>query len=196
MPATRALVLAAAVICLAAAGWLVLREATDPGLAAHPVPGMGEMNAAELSRDGYLVIPAMLREVYVAFGATEEAVIHDTLAAVAAGPALETLYLDRAGAMAGGGLDGADQEIHEMELLDLASSRDGAMLSVNATWRVLGTVGHAEHMHVRGNVYSAALTLAPTAAGWRITGFELLDVDRSDAGTMVAAPEPAEATGG
>ena len=83
-----------------------------------------------------------------------------------------------------------------MELLDLASSRDGAMLSVNATWRVLGTVGHAEHMHVRGNVYSAALTLAPTAAGWRITGFELVDVDRSDAGTMVAAPEPAEATGG
>lgn len=196
MPAIRALVLAVALACLAAAGWLVLRDATDPGLTAHPVLDMGEMTAAELSRDGYLVIPAMLREIYIAFAATEEGQIHDTLAAVAADEALEILYLDRAGAMAGGGLDGSDQQIHEMELLDMATTRDGDILLVDATWRVLGTVGHAEHMHVRGNVYSAGLTLAPTEAGWRITGFDLRDVDRSDAGTMVAAPQPIEATGG
>ena len=143
----------------------------------------GEMTAVEVGNDGYKIAPAMLSVVYQAFGETEEARIYDRLAEVSAGAALEQLYLERLGAMAGGGLE-PDQTIHEMELLGLAARTEGDLVTMDAKWRVLGTVGHAEHMHVRGNVYSAALTLEPVDGAWRLTGFELKDVDRTDAGGM------------
>lgn len=187
MPGLRALVALVVVTALGVGGWLLLRpDSSAP--ATYSVLDLGPMTAEDLSRDSYIVVPAMLRAVYVAFGETEEGAIYDTLAEVAAADALETLYLERAGAMAGGGLDSADQTIHEVELLNMAVDREGDVLSVDATWRVLGTVGHAEHMHVRGNVYSALLAIAPADGGWRITGFTLLDVDRSDAGTLIPAP--------
>jgi len=143
----------------------------------------GEMTAAEVGGDGYRITPALLSEVYKAFGETEEALIYDGLARVAAGPALEQLYLERLGAMAGGGLE-PDQTIHEMELLGLSARSQDDVVSIDAKWRVLGTVGHAEHMHVRGNAYSAALTLEPVEGVWRLTGFRLKDVDRTDAGGL------------
>ena len=143
----------------------------------------GEMTAAEVGVEGYKVAPALLSEVYKAFGETEEAQIYDGLAKVAAGPALEQLYLERLGAMAGGGLE-PDQTIHEMELLGLGAHSQDNMVTLDAKWRVLGTVGHAEHMHVRGNAYSATLTLEPVDGAWRLTGFQLNDVDRTDAGGL------------
>lgn len=143
----------------------------------------GEMTAAQVGNEGYRIAPAMLSVVYTAFGETEEASIYDGLAEVAAGAALEQLYLERLGAMAGGGLD-PDQTIHEMELLSLTAQSRGDVVAMDAKWRVLGTVGHAEHMHVRGNAYSAALTLEPVDGVWRLTGFALTDVDRTDAGGL------------
>ena len=32
---------------------------------------------------------------------------------------------------------------------------------LDAEWEVIGTVGHSEHLHVRGNTYRANLTIAP-----------------------------------
>ena len=121
----------------------------------------GEMTALELGGQGYRITPAMLSVVYKAFGETEEARIYDGLAEVAAGGALEQLYLERLGARA-----------------------EDDVVTIDAKWRVLGTVGHAEHMHVRGNAYSASLTLEPVEGEWRLTGFELKDVDRTDAGGL------------
>ena len=129
----------------------------------------------------------MLDTVYRAFGETDEAAIYDGLAEVAAGDALEALYLERLGAMVGGGLEPSDQQIHSMELVRLSHGRSGTTFTVDATWRVVGTVGHATHLHVRGNTYTAALTLEPVAGAWRITAFELTDIDRSDAGSLAAA---------
>lgn len=143
----------------------------------------GKMTSAEVSGDGYKIAPAVLSVVYQAFGETKEAEIYDRLAEVSAGAALEQLYLERLGAMAGGGLE-PDQTIHEMELLGLAARTNGEIVTMDAKWRVLGTVGHAEHMHVRGNAYSATLTLEPVNGAWRLTGFELKDVDRTEAGGL------------
>lgn len=143
----------------------------------------GDMTAVEVGGEGYRITPAMLSIVYRAFGETEEARIYDALAEVAAEGALEQLYLERLGAMAGGGLE-PDQTIHEMELLGLAARSKDNVVTIDAKWRVLGTVGHAEHMHVRGNAYSAELTLEPVEGEWRLTGFTLKDVDRTDAGGL------------
>ena len=145
----------------------------------------GEMTAVELGGEGYRITPAMLSVVYQAFGETEETRIYDGLAQVAAGDALEQLYLERLGAMAGGGLE-PDQTIHDMALLGLSARSEGDIVTMDAKWRVLGTVGHAEHMHVRGNAYSATLVLEPVDGNWRMTGFKLTDVDRTDAGGLQA----------
>lgn len=127
--------------------------------------------------------------VYDAFGQTEENAIYDTLASVTHGDALEYLYLERVGAMAGGGLEEADQTIHEIKLLNTRVARHGGTLAIDASWQVIGTVGHAEHLHVRGNTYSADLSVAPVDGAWRITDFALLDVNRDTAGETFLAPQ-------
>ncbi|WP_170464409.1 hypothetical protein [Ruegeria arenilitoris] len=142
-------------------------------------PGMTIPVAEQLSGE---LTSALLLVVYDAFGKTQEDEIYDTLAGVTHGDALEYLYLERVGAMAGGGLDEADQTIHEINLLDSTVSRDGAELVIDATWQVIGTVGHAEHLHVRGNTYSADLSVSPVEGAWRITDFTLRDVNRDTAG--------------
>ena len=170
------------IAALAIAAVVVVFSSED-GLVKARAMDFGEKTAAEVGNEGYKIAPAMLAVVYKAFGETEEALIYDGLAEVAAGDALEQLYLERLGAMAGGGLQ-PDQTIHEMELLGLNARADRAVVAMDAKWRVLGTVGHAEHMHIRGNAYSAALTLEPVDGAWRLTGFELKDVDRTDAGGL------------
>ncbi|MFZ5965340.1 hypothetical protein ACOXXX_20545 [Thalassococcus sp. BH17M4-6] len=143
----------------------------------------GQMSATEFSRESPLLLPDILDVVYDAFGQTEEAAIYDRLADVSSGPALEQLYLERVGAMAGGGLN-PDQEIHEIELSGMSARSEGQRVTIDAKWRVLGVVGHAEHMHMRGNAYSADLVFEFVEDRWKITGFTLTDVDRTDAGTL------------
>ncbi|MEM6610242.1 MAG: hypothetical protein AAF689_16895 [Pseudomonadota bacterium] len=158
--------------------------------ARYATAGLEPMNADEVSEQFFLVAPEMLTRVYLAFNETEETAIYDSLAEVAAGDALEALYLERVGAMADNGLDAsaeADQQIHTMEMLRISTQRDGQSFTWDARWRVVGTVGHATHLHVRGNIYAAILDIAPVEGAWRITGFELTDVDRTEAGQMVAA---------
>ena len=170
-----AAVLALSGLCLLA--WSVLAPDQD-----SPISSDG-MTAREFSQESPLVLPGILAKVYEAFGETEEAAIYDRLAEVASGPALEQLYLERVGAMAGGGLN-PDQEIHEVSLLGMSARPQGDIVNISAKWRVLGVVGHSEHMHKRGNAYAADLVMASDAGVWKITGFTLTDVDRTDAGTL------------
>ena len=173
----------AAAIVAGGLAWALTRPG-EPS--AYAAPGLDQPVAArELSANGFLVVPSLLEQVYLAFGETGEEAIYDGLAAVASGAALEALYLERIGAMAEAGLE-PDQTIHEMELLGLSSRPEGGRVAMEARWRVLGTVGHAEHLHVRGNAYSADLLLEPVDGAWRLTGFALRDVDRTEAGTTTA----------
>jgi len=126
---------------------------------AYTAPGLDPLTVPEAQTEFWRLTPALLLQVYDAFGQTGEDAIYDTLAGVTHGEALEYLYLERVGAMAGGGLEeDADQTIHEIKLLNTQVSRDGDALTIDASWQVIGTVGHAEHMHVRGNTYSADLS--------------------------------------
>ena len=155
---------------------------------AYTAPGLEAMTVEQAREEFWRLTPALLLVVYDAFGQTEEDAIYDTLASVTHGDALEYLYLERVGAMAGGGLEEADQTIHEIKLLNTQVSRDGASLAIDASWQVVGTVGHAEHLHVRGNTYNADLSVTPIDGAWRITDFELLDVNRDEAGETFPAP--------
>ena len=133
------------------------------------------------------LLPSLLLVVYDAFARTEEAEIYDTLAVAAHGEALKALYLERAGAMVRGGLTEQDQSIHEMRLINVSSRRSADTFRLDAEWQVIGTVGHSEHLHVRGNTYRANLVVAPADGAWKITAFELTDVDRQTAGELIEA---------
>lgn len=156
---------------------------------AFAAPGLDPMTFDEAQGAFYRLAPALLLVVYDAFGRTDEEEIYDTLASVAGADALEQLYLERVGAMAGGGLEEADQTIHEIKLLTSTLSTLEGALVIDASWQVIGTVGHAEHLHVRGNTYSADLTISPVDASWKITGFALRDVNRDTAGETFLAPQ-------
>ncbi|APE44032.1 hypothetical protein BOO69_11890 [Sulfitobacter alexandrii] len=162
---------------LAILGWSFAGSGQDRAASADG------MSAQEFSSESPLLLPGILATVYEAFGETDETAIYDRLADVASGPALEQLYLERVGAMAGGGLN-PDQEIHEVSLSGLSARPKGDTVEITAKWRVLGVVGHSEHMHMRGNAYAADLVMAPDGGTWKIDGFTLTDVDRSDAGTL------------
>lgn len=165
------------------------QTSTVSSTAAYSVPGMPGLTVDTAHDLFYELTPALLLVVYDAFGKTQEDEIYDTLESVTHGEALEYLYLERVGAMAGGGLEEADQEIHEIKLLTTSVKREQSTLAIDASWQVIGTVGHAEHLHVRGNTYSADLTIEPVDGAWRITDFELLDVNRDTAGETFLAPE-------
>lgn len=156
---------------------------------AYAAPGLEPLTIEGARSEFWRLTPALLLVVYEAFGETQESAIYDTLASVTHGDALEYLYLERVGAMAGGGLEEADQTIHEIKLLNTQVVRQVNKLKIDASWQVIGTVGHAEHLHVRGNTYSAELLVAPIDGAWRITDFELLEVNRDEAGETFLAPE-------
>lgn len=167
----------------------VSNGSTPAGSDRFSVPGLEPMSVAEAQADFWRLTPALLLVVYDAFGETEEDTIYSTLASVTHGEALEYLYLERVGAMAGGGLEEADQTIHEIKLLTTDVMQNNGTLAIDASWQVIGTVGHAEHLHVRGNTYSADLSVEPVDGAWRIVDFELLEVNRDAAGETFLAPQ-------
>ncbi|WP_425037927.1 hypothetical protein [Primorskyibacter sp. S187A] len=173
----------------ASAAFLLPDRASVSETEAFAAPGLDPLTIEAAREDFWRLTPALLLVVYEAFGQTQEDAIYDTLASVTHGEALEYLYLERVGAMAGGGLEEADQTIHEIKLLNTQVARDSGSLLIDASWQVIGTVGHAEHLHVRGNTYSADLTVAPVDGAWRITDFQLLDVNRDMAGETFLAPQ-------
>lgn len=156
---------------------------------AFAAPGLEPLTIGQAQTEFWRLMPALLLVVYEAFNETEENAIYDTLAGVTHGEALEYLYLERVGAMASGGLDEMDQTIHEIKLLNTQVDRAVGGLAMDASWQVIGTVGHSEHLHVRGNTYSADLTVAPVEGAWRITDFALRDVNRDAAGELFEAPK-------
>lgn len=178
-----------AIVLAGALFFLPKNNAQVSNTQAYAVPDSPAMTVDVAHDLFYKLTPALLLVVYDAFGKTSEDAIYDTLAAVTHGEALEYLYLERVGAMVGGGLDEGDQTIHEIELLNTTVSRVNSSLIIDAMWQVIGTVGHAEHLHVRGNTYSANLTVSPVDDAWKITDFVLLDVNRDAAGETFAAPE-------
>ncbi|MEN0088714.1 MAG: hypothetical protein AAF737_09800, partial [Pseudomonadota bacterium] len=147
----RTILIAVCIALLGAAGLaLALSQTSESQLSetkAFTVPEMVPMTVADARKDFWRLTPALLLVVYDAFGQTQEDAIYDTLELVTHGDALEFLYLERVGAMASDGLDGPDQTLHEIKLLNSKAQADGANLSIDASWQVIGTVGHAEHMH-------------------------------------------------
>lgn len=139
-------------------------------------PNLEPLAIEEARNDVRRLTPALLRVVYNAFSEGQENTIYEQLASVSHGKALEYLYLERASTIAKDGLEGADQSVNEIRLLDADVTKDQSSLVIRASLQVLGTVGHEEHLHVRSNSYCADLRVSSVEGAWKITEFKLLDV--------------------
>ncbi len=170
------------VVCLAIA-WKVAH------LASAKVMTNGGMAAADFVGELPFVLPEVLGSLYQAYDEVSEERIYDRLAEVATGDALEDLYLERVRSLGRTGLDDS-QEIHEIEIVSMSARVVKQAVNVSAEWRILGTVGHAEHMHMRGNAYTAEFVMEPHDDTWKISSFHLVNVDRSDVGSLGQHSEP------
>ncbi len=182
---------AAATALAAAAGLLSLASdhREDSRVLVRESADIGALSPAEAERRADDLTLWALERVYRAFAEEEEGRIYDALAEATAGPALETLYLQRRASLLDRGLEKADQNVHELELLSASAARSGDRLAVSARWRVLGLVGHEQHRHLRGNAYAADLAFDRAGGLWRITGFTLREIDRTQAGVVVEIPD-------
>ena len=181
----------AATALAVAAGLLSLAsgQRDDSRVLVRESADIGALSPAEAERRADDLTLWALERVYRAFAEEDEGRIYDALAEATGGPALETLYLQRRASLLDRGLEKADQKVHELELLSAFATRSGSSLAVSARWRVLGLVGHEQHRHLRGNAYAADLAFDRAGGTWRITGFTLREVDRTQAGVVVEIPD-------
>lgn len=130
------------------------------------------------------VLTTLLTRVYGAFGQIEEAAIYDGLATAVASDLLTDLYLQRRAVQARGPETPEDPEAGIATIVDLSLDdwtligRSAQGYELDATWTVVGIVGHTDHQHERVNAYTARLTLGPADDAWRLTAFDLDQVRR------------------
>ena len=194
------LALAMSLIGLAALGLLYLVTTGTEGPAGAALQtervDLAALPAAQAEARAFDLVTASLEGVYSAFKETEEDAIYDALAKVSKGQALEQLYLQRRAALMERGLDKVGQQVHELELISVTARREGETLRADARWRVVGIIGHEAHRHVRGNAYAAELLLDRGPGGWRIAGFDLREIDRSEVGMIVETKPSHQAASG
>ncbi|NNU79200.1 hypothetical protein HMH01_02000 [Halovulum dunhuangense] len=171
--------LAALAVLAAVVIWTVRPWSGDP-VALRPDTGAAARDLSEPEMAEVLI--ALLTRVYAAFGQEEEGAIYDGLVAAVAPGLVTDLYLQRRAAQVNeppemaGSAEILDVTLDEMTLL--GRTADGYRL--DATWTVIGILGHEDHRHERVNRYSATMTLGPAAGEWRLTAFDLNQVRRQD----------------
>lgn len=154
---------------------LVGHGAADHGFHGGPLEGPSPQAARA---DPAVLLAHVLGRVYAAFGLREEGAVYDALAGVAAGDVLEALYLERRAVLTAAPEGGGTQELHGIEVVRAEAEERGGVFRIDGAWDTVGSVGHEDHVHTRGNRYAARLTVALRPEGWRLTAFELVETVR------------------
>ena len=145
------------------------------------LPPGRQINLVE--EDAAVVLHSLLKNVYRAFDFREEEVVYDKLALTVSGDLLADIYLQNRKSLEIQRAGGAQAKVQTIEILGVipqGSDKKSSSLDLNASWTVLGTVGHWGHVHARKNQYEAIVTVEPAGGAWKITGLELLEEKRVD----------------
>jgi len=137
------------------------------------------------------LLQALLKNVYRAFDFREEADVYDKLALSVDGDLLADIYLQNRKSFAVQKAGGAQAKIKAVNILSaVPARRDDRPLAydIRGNWKAMGTVGHWGHVHMRTNLYDAIVTVEAADDSWKITGLELLEETRVDAGANQQAP--------
>jgi len=145
------------------------------------VPAGRSINLIE--EDAKVVLHGLLKNVYRAFDFREEEVVYDKLAMTVSGNLLADIYLQNRKSLEIQRAGGAQAKVQTIEILGVTvqgNEQNSKALDFNASWTVLGTVGHWGHVHARKNQYEAIVTVEPVEGAWKITGLDLLEEKRVD----------------
>ena len=145
------------------------------------LPAGRRINLVE--EDAAVVLHSLLKNVYRAFDFREEEVVYDKLAMTVSGDLLVDIYLQNRKSLEIQRAGGAQAKVQTIEILGVTtqgSDKNSRALDFNASWTVLGTVGHWGHVHARKNQYEAIVTVEPVEGAWKITGLELIEEKRVD----------------
>ncbi|MCP3869674.1 MAG: hypothetical protein GY703_16600 [Gammaproteobacteria bacterium] len=136
------------------------------------------------------VLQALLKNVYRAFDFRQEEDVYDKLALTVSGDLLSDIYLQNRRSFAVQKAGGAQAKVKAVKIQEVqpepgVTDEPGATFRTH--WTASGSVGHWGHVHVRTNQYQAIIRLTPTEGSWKITGLELLEEQRIDAGAPGSA---------
>ncbi len=130
--------------------------------------------------DAGLVLDDLLTNVYRSFDLRQESAIYDRLAQTVAGDQLTEIYLQSRRSPELENRGGARGRVDDVEILEVHGVLGGESggLSVDATWKVSGSVSHFGHTHYRQNRNRAEIILAPVEGIWKIVGITIIDEQR------------------
>lgn len=169
---------------LSLGAWMYL-----PGLSSNAGPqpvslkaGAMTLDQAQARSDALLL--SVLLNLYSAFEQSDEEAVYDALAQVSSESVLEGLFLQQRATFKEG-LGMPTQKIHSVELKSFTSKFEQGQMIYDASWQVFGLVGHGEHGHYRGNIYSADLVVEPLDGQWKLSAFDLTEIKRDDSGSPI-----------
>jgi hypothetical protein len=127
-----------------------------------------------------IILDGLLTNVYRSFDIRDESEIYDRLSISVIGDQLSQIYLESRRLLELENRGGARARIDEVEILDINSieSTNEGGLSINATWKVSGSVNHYGHTHYRQNVSNANISISQFEGAWKIREIDLLDEQR------------------
>jgi hypothetical protein len=125
------------------------------------------------------LVGGLLHNVYRAFDYRGEETVYDVLAQSVTGDLLTDVYLETRQGLVLANQGGAQVKVKDIEMLEsrvLESAAD--QFTVEARWKVFGSVGHWGHVHQRTNAYHANISVANVDGAWKLTALNILEEER------------------
>ncbi len=144
------------------------------------VSGLVAPDVTPTPQEARAITRTLIENVYQAHNARAEDDVFDRLAASMSGDTLVSAYLASRKALAFEVANGARTHVDAVELRkveDVQPSGNGGF-TATAKWTVAGSVTHLGHRHLRQNLHTAKLGIAPVDGAWKISLFEVLDLER------------------
>jgi hypothetical protein len=121
----------------------------------------------------------LLHNVYRSFDYRGEEAVYDVLARSVTGDLLADVYLETRKGLELANQGGAKVKVKDIEMLETAlNGTDDDTLSIEARWKVSGSVGHWGHVHQRSNAYHANIQIEVIEDTWKLSGLEILQEER------------------
>lgn len=150
------------------------------GTVEIPYPGQPSYDTVTKER-AEQIFRILLENVYRSHNYERPEDMYDTLDHSLHGETLTELFVQMVQSRNQRGSDNSRTDILRMNLLetnlDLIPDRAGEF-SVDARWRVYGTIFHWGHVHSRINQYRAHFRVQQVEGRWKITDVEILDYHR------------------
>ena len=148
----------------------------------RPAAMIGNLSTNETK----LIMSSLLKNVYRSFDFRNESDVYDKLALIVQGDLLEKIVLQMRRSLSDRRAVGAQARVNDIEILEATAeplpSNDDESFRIKTKWTTQGSVSHWGQIDIRKNYYDAIVNIKDIDGYWMITGLDLLEQKRLDAG--------------